>query len=108
MKIITYNVNGIRSALGKGLVEWLKQESPDILCLQEIKASPEQVGVLEFVELGYHLYWYPAQKKGYSGVAIFTKHEPKHVEYGCQNKLYDDEGRVLRVDFEDYSVMSVY
>ncbi len=108
MKIITYNVNGIRSALGKGLVDWLKQEDPDILCVQEIKASPEQVGVLEFIELGYHLYWYPAQKKGYSGVAIFTKREPKHVEYGCGNALYDFEGRVLRVDFEEYSVMSVY
>jgi exodeoxyribonuclease-3 len=108
MKIITYNVNGIRSALGKGLIDWMKNEEPDILCLQEIKANPDQVGLLEFEELGYHLYWYPAQKKGYSGVAIFTKHKPKHIEYGCGNELYDFEGRVIRVDFEDYSVMSVY
>lgn len=108
MKIITYNVNGIRAAMGKGLVEWMQSESPDVLCLQEIKANPDQVGVFEFIEMGYHMYWYPAQKKGYSGVAIFTKHEPKKVEYGCGNKLYDDEGRVIRVDYEDYSVMSVY
>lgn len=108
MKVITYNVNGIRSAMGKGLIEWMQEEAPDVLCLQEIKANPDQVGVFEFLEMGYHLYWFPAQKKGYSGVAIFTKHEPKHVEYGCGNKLYDDEGRVIRVDFEDYSVMSVY
>jgi len=108
MKIITYNVNGIRSALSKGLIDWMKSEGPDILCLQEIKANPDQVGLLEFEELGYHLYWYPAQKKGYSGVAIFTKHKPKHIEYGCGDELYDFEGRVIRVDFDDYSVMSVY
>lgn len=108
MKIITYNVNGIRAAMGKGLVEWMQTEKPDILCLQEIKATPDQVGVFEFIEMGYHMYWYPAQKKGYSGVAIFAKHEPKYVEYGCGNRSYDDEGRVIRIDYEDYSVMSVY
>jgi exodeoxyribonuclease-3 len=108
MKIVTYNVNGIRAALGKGLIDWMKSTDPDVLCLQEIKASPEQVGLLEFEELGYHLYWYPAQKKGYSGVAIFTKEKPMHVEYGCGHKAYDDEGRVIRADFKDYSVMSVY
>lgn len=108
MKIVTYNVNGIRAALGKGLIDWMKSTDPDVLCLQEIKASPEQVGLLEFEELGYHLYWYPAQKKGYSGVAIFTKEKPLHVEYGCGHKAYDDEGRVIRADFKDYSVMSVY
>lgn len=94
--------------MGKGLVQWIKQADPDVLCIQEIKASPEQVGVFEFEEMGYHHYWYPAQKKGYSGVAIFTKKEPKNVAYGCGIKQYDDEGRVLRVDFDDVSVMSVY
>ena len=108
MRIITYNVNGIRSAIGKGLMEWIRQVSPDVLCLQEIKASPEQVGLLELESLGYHHYWYPAQKKGYSGVAIFSRIQPTHVEYGCGIKEYDDEGRVLRADFGDYSVMSVY
>jgi exodeoxyribonuclease-3 len=76
--------------------------------VQEIKANPDQVGVFEFEELGYHHYWYPAQKKGYSGVAIFTKQKPKHIEYGCGIKEYDDEGRILRIDFEEFSVMSVY
>jgi exodeoxyribonuclease-3 len=108
MKIVTYNVNGIRAAMSKGLIDWISQVSPDVLCVQEIKANPEQVGVFEFEELGYHHYWYPAQKKGYSGVAIFTKQKPKHIEYGCGIKEYDDEGRILRIDFEEFSVMSIY
>lgn len=108
MKIITYNVNGIRAAMGKGFVNWVREENPDVLCLQEIKANPEQFGVFEFEEMGYHHYWYPAQKKGYSGVAILSKKKPSSVEYGCGIKDYDDEGRVLRADFDDLSVMSVY
>ncbi|MDI9342026.1 MAG: exodeoxyribonuclease III [Sediminibacterium sp.] len=108
MKIITYNVNGIRSAMSKGLLDWLRQTDPDVLCLQEIKASPEQVGVFEFEEMGYHHYWYPAQKKGYSGVAILSKQQPDHVAYGCGIESYDNEGRVLRADFGSLSVMSVY
>lgn len=108
MRIITYNVNGIRAAMSKGFIEWVRQTDPDVLCLQEIKASPDQVGVFEFEELGYHHFWYPAQKKGYSGVAIFSKEKPLHVEYGCGIKEYDDEGRILRADFKDVSVMSVY
>lgn len=108
MRIITYNVNGIRAAMSKGLIEWIAQAAPDILCLQEIKASPDQVGVFEFEALGYHHYWYPAQKKGYSGVAIFSKVKPNHVEFGCGIKAYDDEGRILRADYDNFSVMSVY
>jgi exodeoxyribonuclease III len=108
MRIISYNVNGLRSAMSKGLLTWIQQTDPDVLCLQEIKATPEQVGVLEFEELGYHHYWYPAQKKGYSGVAILTKIKPEKVTYGCGIKEYDDEGRVLRTDFKNVSVMSVY
>lgn len=108
MKIITYNVNGIRAAMGKDFVGWLKAADPDVLCLQEIKATPDQVNVSEFEALGYHLYWYPAQKKGYSGVAIFSKEKPKHVEYGCGIEHYDFEGRVIRADFDKCSVMSVY
>lgn len=108
MKIITYNVNGIRAAMNKGLVEWMRSANPDVLCLQEIKASPDQVNLKEFEDMGYYHYWYPAQKKGYSGVAIFTKKEPKYVEYGCGIQEYDDEGRVLRIDYEDVSIMSVY
>jgi exodeoxyribonuclease-3 len=108
MRIITYNVNGIRAAMNKGLVEWVGHAQPDVLCLQEIKATPDQVNTRPFEEMGYHLYWYPAQKKGYSGVAVFSKLQPTHVEYGCGMKDYDDEGRVLRLDFGDLSIMSVY
>mgnify|MGYP002352124946 CR=1 FL=1 len=108
MRIITYNVNGIRAAMGKGLIDWIKQSSPDVLCLQEIKASPDQVGVFEFEEMGYHHYWYKKQKKGYSGVAIFSRTKPDNIIYGCGIKEYDDEGRILRADFGDLSIMSVY
>jgi len=107
-KIISYNVNGIRSAISKGWIEWLKATNPDVICLQEIKALPEQIDPLPIQALGYHLYWYPAQKKGYSGVAIFSKMKPDHIEYGCNKKEYDDEGRALRLDYGDFSVMSVY
>ena len=108
MRIITYNVNGIRAAMNKGLVDWLKNADPDVLCLQEIKANPEQVDLSGFEALGSHHYWYPAQKKGYSGVAIFTKQQPISVSYGCGIKEYDDEGRILRIDFDSVSVMSIY
>lgn len=108
MKIITYNVNGIRAAMNKDLVGWLKAANPDVLCLQETKATSDQVDVKAFEALGYHLYWYSAQKKGYSGVAIFTKIKPKHVEYGCGIEKYDFEGRIIRLDFDNCSVMSVY
>jgi exodeoxyribonuclease III len=108
MKIITYNVNGIRAAMNKDLVGWLQTVNPDVLCLQETKATPDQVDVQAFEALGYHLYWYSAQKKGYSGVAIFSKIKPKHVEYGCGIEKYDFEGRIIRVDFDTCSVMSVY
>lgn len=107
MKIISYNVNGIRAALNKGFKEWLEAENPDILCLQELKALPEQVDNF-YEDLGYQMYWETAEKKGYSGVAILTKSEPIHVEHGCGNDLYDSEGRVLRADYKDFSVMSVY
>ena len=107
-KIVSYNVNGIRSAVGKGLIDWLKQTDADIVCLQEIKAMPEQVDKEVHDKLHEYAYWYPAQKKGYSGVAIFSKKKPNHVEYGCGIKPYDDEGRVIRADYDGFSVMSVY
>ena len=107
-KIISYNVNGIRAALRKGLADWLKESNPDILCLQELKANQDQVEPEEFEGLGYRQYWFSAEKKGYSGVAIFSKEEPRHVEYGMGIDLYDSEGRVIRADYEDYSVISVY
>lgn len=108
MNIITYNVNGIRAAVGKGLCEWLEQTSPDVLCLQETKAQPDQIPVLEFRELGYYTYCFSAQKKGYSGVAILTKKEPDKVVCGMDIPVYDAEGRFIRADFGDISVVSVY
>ncbi len=108
MKIITYNVNGIRSALGKGFLDWLQAAQPDVVCLQEIKAHADQIPMLEFEALGYRGYWFPAKKKGYSGVGILTRIEPDSVVYGMGIQAYDDEGRFLRVDFGDISVVSVY
>lgn len=110
MKIISYNVNGIRSAISKNWLSWLQSSDADVVCLQEIKAQPEQLDTeIKLIEnLGYHHFWYPAQKKGYSGVAILSKEKPEHVEYGCGHELYDYEGRVIRADFKDISVMSVY
>ena len=107
-KVITYNVNGIRSAMSKGWLDWVKTVSPDIICLQEIKAEAEQLNLDDFVKAGYNYnYWYSAQKKkGYSGVAILSKTKPDHVEYGCG--FNDDEGRVIRADYGDTSVISVY
>jgi exodeoxyribonuclease-3 len=108
MKIITYNVNGIRSAMTKGLMDWVKGTNADVLCFQEVKATPDQIDETIFKELGYTSYWFTAQKKGYSGVAIFTKIKPIHVEYGCGMSKYDFEGRVIRADFEEFSILNVY
>ncbi len=108
-KIISYNVNGIRAALTKGWIDWVGAANPDIILLQEIKAHPEQLDLSVFEKAGYaHHYWHPAEKKGYSGVAILSKTKPDHVEIGCGNRLYDSEGRVIRADFGDTSVMSLY
>jgi exodeoxyribonuclease-3 len=109
MKIISYNVNGIRAAVRKGFLDWVQQANPDVVCLQEIKAQPEQLNLEGFEEAGYpYHYWYPAQKKGYSGVAILSKHKPLHVEYGTGIDYMDHEGRSIRADFEDFSVISLY
>lgn len=108
MKIISYNVNGIRAALKKDLVDWLKAANPDVLCLQETKAMEEQVDMTEIEALGYNHYWFSAQKKGYSGVAILSKVAPKHIEFGTGIDHIDFEGRVIRADFEHCSVISLY
>ncbi len=109
MKIVSYNVNGIRAALNKGFIEWLTSVGPDVICLQETKAIKEQVDVSLIEEAGYpYHYWFSAQKKGYSGVAIFCKSEPDHVEYGTGIEYMDFEGRNLRVDYGDLSIMSMY
>lgn len=109
MKIISYNVNGIRAAINKGFADWLKNANPDVICLQEIKAMKEQLDLSVFEKAGYNYnYWFSAQKKGYSGVAILCKTEPNHIEYGTGIESMDFEGRNLRVDFDDVSVMSMY
>lgn len=108
MKIISYNLNGIRAAIGKGLLDWLRQESPDVFCIQESKAQPEQIDTLAMQELGYYSYVHSAEKKGYSGVAIFSKTQPDRVIAGMGTPRYDCEGRVLRADFGDITVVCVY
>lgn len=108
MRIISYNVNGIRAALGKGLADWLKGEQPDVFCLQETKAQNEQLNLPLFEQLGYQGYFVSAQKKGYSGVGILCKQTPDYVGYGMGNELYDSEGRVIRADFGDVTVVCVY
>lgn len=108
MKVISYNLNGIRSALSKGLLDWLKTERPDVFCIQESKAQPEQVDTLAFAELGYHAYLHSAEKKGYSGVGIFSLQEPDQIVVGMGIDRYDREGRVLRADFGDLTVVCVY
>ena len=109
MKIISYNVNGIRAAIKKGFIEWLKNSNSDVICIQEIKANTDQLDLSLFSEIGYkYNYWFSAQKKGYSGVAILSKHKPKNIEYGTGIDHMDFEGRNLRIDFEKISVMSLY
>jgi len=108
MKFVSYNVNGIRAALNKGFAQWLQQTDADVIGLQEVKALPDQVDFSIFEDMGYHVYWYPAVKKGYSGVAILTKVKPNFVEYGMGMPLYDDEGRMIRADFDGVSFISAY
>ena len=109
MVIVSYNVNGIRAAINKGFIDWLKSANPDVICLQEIKAMKEQLDLSLFEEAGYkYNYFYSAQKKGYSGVALLCKTEPNHVEYGTGIQTMDFEGRNIRADFDGLSVMSMY
>lgn len=108
MKIISYNVNGIRAALSKNFTHWLQAENPDVLCLQETKAMPDQIDTMIFAEMGYTSYLHSAEKKGYSGVAILSKQAPDNVVVGMQNSRYDAEGRVIRADYGDLSVISLY
>lgn len=109
MKIFSYNVNGIRAAVKKGFVDWLNENNPDIICLQEIKANKDQLDLKLFEKIGYkYNYWFSAQKKGYSGVAILSKQRPIKVNYGTGIEHMDFEGRNLRIDFEKFSVMSLY
>ncbi len=108
MRIISYNVNGLRAAINKGFIEWLKTDPADIICIQEAKATRDNVDHRQFTELGFHDYWFPAQKKGYSGVAVFTKREPDAVTYGTGHPLSDAEGRVIQLDFGQVRLVNAY
>lgn len=109
MKIISYNVNGIRAAISKGLLEWLQQANPDVICLQEIKANEDQIPTQEISAAGYpYQYYFSAQKKGYSGVAILSKTKPNNIAFGNGIDHMDFEGRTIRADFDTCSVMSLY
>lgn len=108
MRIISYNVNGLRAAIKKGFIDWLKTDPADVICLQETKAAKTDIDIKEINDLGYHDYWCCAQKKGYSGVAVFTKIKPDRVDYGTGHKLSDDEGRVIQLDFKSVRLINAY
>jgi exodeoxyribonuclease III len=108
LRIVSYNLNGIRSALSKGLLEWLDQQSFDIIGFQETKAWPDQVDMSPFLERGYHASWHSAEKKGYSGVLTLSRRHPDHVQAGMGIPEYDREGRILRTDYGDLTVLNCY
>lgn len=108
MRIISYNVNGIRAAIKKGFLDWLKTNPADIICLQEVKAQLQDIDTKAFTALGYHNFWFCAEKKGYSGVGILSKTAPDKVVTGSDNMQSDAEGRVIRADFGKLSVISAY
>lgn len=108
MKLVSYNVNGIRAAIKKDFIGWLKSADPDVIGLQEVKSSLQQIDVSLFEDLGYEVYWHDAVKKGYSGVATLTKIKPLAIHYGMNMPIYDDEGRVLRLDFDGFSFVNTY
>ncbi|MBN2681038.1 MAG: exodeoxyribonuclease III [Bacteroidales bacterium] len=108
MKILSYNVNGIRAAMSKGFVDWLKSENPDVISIQETKANIDQVNVAEIEQAGYLHYWNSAEKKGYSGVAVFCKNKPDSISFGLGIDKFDIEGRVIRADFGDLTVINSY
>ena len=108
MKIITYNLNGIRSALRKGFDKWLAEAQPDIVAIQELKAKEEQIDSKIFQDLGYKTYWFPAKKPGYSGVGLLTKPTPDNVVYGIGDDFFDNEGRLIRADYGDITLINTY
>jgi len=108
MRIFSWNVNGVRAIEKKGFLDWVDQIAPDILCIQETKAHFEQLpDTLKDID-GYHGYWHSGERKGYSGVATFSKKEPLHVQYGLGIEKYDKEGRVLITEFEDFLLYNIY
>ena len=113
MQLISYNLNGIRAAMRNdparpGLIDWLSQNDFDILCFQEVKATTDVVDLSPFEQLGYRYHWHAAEKKGYSGVATFSRIAPTNVVQGCGLAVYDCEGRILRTDFNDLTLLNCY
>lgn len=108
LKITSWNVNGIRAAERKGLLEYMKAESPDILCLQETKAQVDQLPKSLIDVDGYSSHFVSGEKKGYSGVAIYTKKEPNDVVVGCGHPKFDVEGRVVRADYDEFTLYNIY
>ena len=107
-KIISYNVNGLRAALNKRFIDWVQSENPDILCLQETKLQEGQIDTSVFEKLGYYNFWHHARKKGYSGISLLTKQKPFNVNYGIGIEKYDQEGRTIIADFDNFILIPVY
>lgn len=108
MRIISYNVNGIRAAIKKGFYDWLETDPADIICLQETKANSHEVNLRKLEDLGFEHHWFSAQKKGYSGVAIFSKIKPDNIIIGNGHSASDDEGRVIQADFGKVRLINAY
>ena len=108
MKLISWNVNGVRAVVKKGFLDWLKQEQPDILCLQETKAHVDQLASEILTDHGYNTYWHSGNRRGYSGVATFCKEEPLYVQEGLGIERYDAEGRVLLTEHENFLLYNIY
>ncbi len=108
MRITTLNCNGVRAAARKGFFQWLEKHAPDVVCLQETKAQAHQLDPEVFYPKGYHVFYHDAEKRGYSGVALYSRKEPERVTYGLGWPEFDAEGRYLQVDFPELSVVSLY
>lgn len=108
MRILTYNVNGLRSAIKKGFMDWLQTDPADVICLQEVKALSTEIDLAALESMGYCTHWFPAQKKGYSGVAIISKPTPDQVFLGDGREQSDFEGRVIRADYGDLTLINAY
>ena len=108
MKILSWNVNGLRAVYKKGFLNWLKKSKADIICLQEIKAKEEQLPLEILEPKGYYAYFHPAKRKGYSGTAIFTKEKPKEIEKSLGFKKFDDEGRILEAVYKSFTLINLY
>jgi len=108
MKIFSWNVNGVRAIEKKGFLEWIEDEEPDIICIQETKAKVEQLGSSLIEDHGYHTYWHSAERPGYSGVATFSKTEPYYVQKGLGIDRFDSEGRVLITEHENFLLYNIY